>query len=99
MKFLAVVGNRSGPWISPCTYLMAIVGFAILAIVQNGMVVQGAQCDNQKYQTCMESFSEALGFPFMPQDIRVILAKIAVLQKDLNGQTKLCKYDVKMKQF
>jgi len=64
------------------------IGLVFLAIAHSGVVVHGAKCDNQKFQTCTESFAKALGF----SNIQELLNKFGEILKEegLNGQKRIC---------
>jgi len=69
------------------TLVAVVVGIAFLAVVQGA-----AQCDNQKFQQCMEAFAKDLGLAKIPADLtEFILALAQLVQKEgFEGQKKVC---------
>jgi len=65
---------------------VVVVGIAFLA------VGEAAECDNQRFQKCVDSFARDLGLPGMPQDIKQLLLVLAALaQQGPAGLQQICK--------
>jgi hypothetical protein len=60
-------------------------------------VRRNAQCDDQNFQDCTNTFAKALGLPFMPTDADVLNNQIKSLQaKGQQGQAQVCDADKKL---